>query len=90
LIFAKDLPLLQNFDLIKSLIQRGIRYYEPQYHPERQPIEICWAIVKNYMADHCNFTIENFRMEIPNAFEQVKPSTCKKLISKVAKQYFAP
>ncbi len=24
----------------------------PQYHPELQPIEACWGIVKNYMADH--------------------------------------
>jgi transposase len=32
----------------------------PQYHPELQPIETCWGIVKNYMADHCDFTTQNF------------------------------
>jgi len=58
----------------------------PQYHPELQPIEICWAVVKNYMADHCDFTMKNFRAKLPNAFAKVKPSTCKKLIAKVVKQ----
>ena len=33
----------------------------PPYHPELQPIETCWAIVKNYMADHCDFTMGNLR-----------------------------
>ena len=58
----------------------------PQYHPELQPIEVCWAIVKNYMADHCDFTMKNFREELPRAFTKVRPSTCKKLISKVIKK----
>jgi len=58
----------------------------PQYHPELQPIEICWAIVKNYMADHCDFTMKNFREELPSAFGQVKARTCKKLISKIVEQ----
>ena len=58
----------------------------PQYHPELQPIEICWAIVKNYMADNCDFTMSNFRNQIPKAFKKVKPETCKKIIKKVAKQ----
>ncbi len=58
----------------------------PQYHPELQPIEICWAIIKNYMADHCDFTMKNFREKIPDAFKKVKPCTCKKIIEKVAKQ----
>jgi transposase len=33
----------------------------PQYHPELQPIETCWAVVKNSMAAHCDFTMKNFR-----------------------------
>jgi hypothetical protein len=28
----------------------------PQYHPELQPIETYWGIVKNHMADQCDFT----------------------------------
>lgn len=58
----------------------------PQYHPELQPIETCWAVVKNYMADHCDFTMKNFREQLPFAFAKVTSKTCKKLITKVVKQ----
>jgi transposase len=58
----------------------------PQYHPELQPIETCWGVVKNYMADHCDFTMKNFRAQLPLAIAKVKSGTCKKLIAKVAKQ----
>jgi transposase len=58
----------------------------PQYHPELQPIETCWGVVKNYMADHCDFTMKNFRAQLPLAIAKVKSRTCKKLIAKVAKQ----
>ena len=58
----------------------------PQYHPELQPIETCWGIVKNHMADHGDFTIKNFRQQLPLALLKVKPSTCRKLIAKVVEQ----
>ncbi len=58
----------------------------PQYHPELQPIETCWGVVKNYMADHCDFTMKNFRERLPFAFDKVTPRTCKSLIAKVVKQ----
>ena len=58
----------------------------PQYHPELQPIETCWGVVKNYMADHCDFTMKNFREHLPLAFEEVTAKTCKSLIAKVVKQ----
>ncbi len=55
----------------------------PQYHPELQPIEKCWGVVKNYMARHCDFTLTKFRNNLPNAFLQVKPETCRKLVAKM-------
>lgn len=58
----------------------------PQYHPELQPIETCWGIVKNHMANHCDFTTKNFHEQLPIALSKVKPSTCKKVIAKVVKQ----
>lgn len=58
----------------------------PQYHPELQPIETCWGIVKNHMANHCDFTTKNFHEQLPIALSKVKPSTCKKVIGKVIKQ----
>lgn len=54
----------------------------PQYHPELQPIEMCWGIVKNYMAAHCDFTLQKLRGNLPSAFSQVTPETCRKLIAK--------
>jgi transposase len=53
----------------------------PQYHPELQPIEVCWGVVKNYMAKHCDFTLRNFRNNLPPAFSQVTSETCRKLIA---------
>ena len=58
----------------------------PQYHPELQPIETCWAIVKNERADNCDFTMENLKKMLPKAFEKVTPKTCQKLIAKMVKQ----
>jgi transposase len=58
----------------------------PQYHPELQPIETCWGVVKNYMAAHCDFTMKNFREYLPLAFAKVTSRTCKSLIAKVVKQ----
>jgi hypothetical protein len=58
----------------------------PQYHPELQPIETCWGIVKNHMADQCDFTTQNFHEQLPIALSKVKPSTCRKLIAKVVEQ----
>lgn len=58
----------------------------PQYHPEFQPIETCWAIVKNYMGDNCDFTMQSFHAQLPLALAKVKSRTCKKLIAKVARQ----
>ena len=54
----------------------------PQYHPELQPIEMCWGVVKNYMAKHCDFTLRKFRNNLPIAFSQVTAETCQKLITK--------
>ena len=54
----------------------------PQYHPELQPIEMCWGVMKNYMAKHCDFTLQNFRNNLPSAFSQVTSKTCQKLIAK--------
>jgi len=55
----------------------------PQYHPELQPIETCWGVVKNYMAKHCDFTLRQFQDNLPSAFSQVTSQTCKKLIAKM-------
>lgn len=55
----------------------------PPYHPELQPIETCWGIVKNHMADNCDFTMANLRNQLPVAFSTVDATTCRKIIAKV-------
>jgi transposase len=54
----------------------------PQYHPELQPIEMCWGVMKNFMAKHCDFTLQKLRKNLPRAFAQVTSETCQKLIAK--------
>ena len=59
----------------------------PQYHPELQPIETCWAITKNHIAAHCDYTMAGLRRNLPTAFAKVAAETCKDLIqNKVADQ----
>ena len=55
----------------------------PPYHPELQPIEICWGILKNEVARHCDFTMENLMLQLENAFDKVTAETCQKIIKKI-------
>ncbi|SEH07569.1 transposase [Candidatus Venteria ishoeyi] len=55
----------------------------PPYHPELQPIEICWAVLKNEVARNCDFTINNLMTQLENGFEKVTMETCQKIIKKV-------
>jgi len=55
----------------------------PPYHPELQPIETCWAIVKNQIARNCDFTMANLITQLEKAFSSVTARTCLKLIGKI-------
>jgi transposase len=48
----------------------------PQYHPELQPIEECWGVVKNHCALQCNFTIAGLREHLIEGFDKVTAETC--------------
>jgi len=54
----------------------------PPYHPELQPIELCWGIVKNHIARNCDFTLSNLKLQLEEGFSKVKTSTCVKIIKK--------
>ena len=58
----------------------------PPYHPELQPIETCWAVVKNYMADNCDFTMKGLHKRLPEGFAKVTVRTCQEIIAKVIEQ----
>jgi len=55
----------------------------PPYHPELQPIEVCWGVVKNEVGRNCDFTMKNLEMQLEKAFDKVTENTCKKIIKKV-------
>lgn len=55
----------------------------PQYHPELQPIEKCWAVMKQYMGQHCDFTLDGLRKNLDSAWKKVTPETMKGIIKKM-------
>ncbi len=57
----------------------------PPYHPELQPIETCWGVVKNHVARKCDFTMTNLFEQLDSGFDKVTATTCKKIIYKVRK-----
>lgn len=57
----------------------------PPYHPELQPIEICWAVVKNEVASNCEFTMKELEIQLEIAWKKVTAETCRKIIKQVKK-----
>lgn len=55
----------------------------PQYHPELQPIEACWAVVKNHCAAMCDYTTKGLRDHVAEGFNKVTPATCQAAIADV-------
>lgn len=55
----------------------------PPYHPELQPIEICWGVVKNEVARNCKFTMRDLEIQLDQAWEKVTMETCRKIIKQV-------
>lgn len=57
----------------------------PPYHPELQPIELCWGVVKNEVARNCDFTMKGLETNLESAFQKVTKESCKKMIKKIKK-----
>lgn len=57
----------------------------PPYHPELQPIEICWAVVKSHVAKYNNFKMEKVKDLLNEGFDKVNSHTIKGIIKKVQK-----
>jgi len=55
----------------------------PPYHPELQPIETCWAVVKNNVSRSCDFTMANLLIQLDDAFACVTSKTCLGLEKKI-------
>ena len=76
-------PIYEIDEIAKSYGHKIIR--TPPYHPELQPIEICWGVVKNHIARNCNFTMDNLIEQLDAGFEKVNEETCVKIIKKIRK-----
>jgi DDE superfamily endonuclease len=55
----------------------------PPSHPELQPIETCWAVVKNQIARKSKGTMAHLLEQLDDAFNSVTEETCTGLIKKV-------
>ena len=58
----------------------------PQYHPELQPIEQCWAVVKNHCAKKCDYTIAGLRKHVEQGFEKITRATCRAIVSDMQRE----
>lgn len=58
----------------------------PPYHPELQPIETCWGIVKNHVARNCDFTMNHLIEQLDSGFGKVTTKTCAGIIARVRKK----
>jgi len=76
-------PIYAIDEIAKSVGHEVLR--TPPYHPELQPIEICWGVVKNHIARNCDFTMKNLIKQLDNGFEKVTAETCSKIIAKIRK-----
>lgn len=75
------------FRLDRLAASKGITILRtPPYHPELQPIETCWGVVKNHVANNCDFTMKGLREVLPEAFAKVTVETCRKVMDKTIKQ----
>ena len=55
----------------------------PQYHPELQPIEKCWGVMKQYMAQHCDFTLSGLRKNLEIAWTKITLKTMNGIMKKI-------
>jgi len=74
-------PIYEADEIAKKYGHEIIR--TPPYHPELQPIEECWGVVKNHIARNCDFTLSNLKLQLEEGFTKVTPSICAKIIEKI-------
>ncbi len=55
----------------------------PTYHPELQPIETCWSVVKNHISKYCDFTMKKLIKQLDCGFKKVTQETCAKIVKKI-------
>ena len=76
------------FSLDKLAFEKGHTILRtPPYHPELQPIEKCWGVVKNHIAANNDFTsMEKVKSLLEEGFLKVTPQTISGISKKIKKQ----
>ena len=75
------------FQLDRIAAKKGhIILRTPPYHPELQPIETCWAVVKTHVAMHNDFSMKSVWRLLEEGFQKVTAHTVGGIIKKVRKQ----
>ena len=83
----KKMPLSPLYEVDEIAKKQGHEILRtPPYHPELQPIELCWGIVKNHIARNCDFTLSNLKIQLEEGFNKVDNLACKKVIKKIKKK----
>jgi transposase len=73
--------LLKNDPLYKG---RNIEILRtPPYHPELQPIEKCWAVMKQELGRNCDFTMKGLKNNLDIVWEKFTRKTFRGIIKKV-------
>ena len=73
-----------DFSEQKSLVREVIEaaghmcIFLPKFHYELNFIEYYWSTVKKYLQEHCNFTINTLKANMPKALDFVQLSTIRK------------
>ena len=75
--------LLKNDPLYKK---RNIEILRtPPYHPELQPIEKCWAVMKQELGRNCNFTMKGLKENLDVVWDKFSDKTFLGIMKKVTK-----
>lgn len=78
------LDLQPDFKSQRSLVQEVIEaaghccIFLPKFHCELNFIEFFWGAVKRYLAEHCDYTFETLKENMPKALQSVKVETIRK------------
>jgi transposase len=70
-------------EIVQQLGHEVIR--TPPYHPELQPIETCWGVVKDHVGRTCDFTMSNLIEQLDQGFNKVTAHTCSEIMKKINK-----
>lgn len=73
--------LLANDPLFKERKIEIVR--TPQYHPELQPIEKCWAVMKQEIGRNCDFTMKGLRRNLDEVWTKFSMKTFSGIMKKV-------